>query len=209
MKPNAQREAPTRSGAYLPMAGRRDQEERRDRLVSAAMDLLEEREFEQVQMRDVTDRAGVALATAYRYFSSKDHLYAYALLKWSEDFFAKVRAGEITGASDQERVLRAIQRTLRSLKRWPQFVRAATLLDDSPDQLAQEHLEEFHKQYRRAMSKCFQDLDQERAAIVLMVIDAVYEVGVRAWALGRGSIADVEKSLRQTLSVLFLDGSAA
>ena len=36
-------------------------------------------------MRDVAQEAGVALATVYRYFTSKEHLYAAALLEWADE----------------------------------------------------------------------------------------------------------------------------
>src|SRR5262249_46234218 len=68
------------------------QVERRQRIITAATELLEEHELEAIQMRDIADRAGVALATVYRYFSSKDHLYAAAIVEWSSAFFKRVHA---------------------------------------------------------------------------------------------------------------------
>jgi TetR/AcrR family transcriptional regulator, cholesterol catabolism regulator len=47
------------------------QRARRDRLIEAALALLEEDDYEQVQVKDVADRAGVSLGTLYNYFSSK------------------------------------------------------------------------------------------------------------------------------------------
>ena len=57
------------------------QRARRERIVAAAVELLDHAEYDDVQMRDVAERAGVALATVYRYFSSKEHLYAAAILR--------------------------------------------------------------------------------------------------------------------------------
>src|SRR5919108_352324 len=62
------------------------QRARRDRIVVAATELLAEVGYEAVQMRDVAERADVALGTLYRYFSSKEHLYAAALVAWSSDY---------------------------------------------------------------------------------------------------------------------------
>ena len=50
-------------------------------------------------MRDVAREAGVALATVYRYFTSKEHLYAAALLDWASNF---PRANRQKRASDGE-----------------------------------------------------------------------------------------------------------
>ena len=59
---------------------------RRERIIRAATELLEEREYERIQIRHVADAASVALGTLYRYFPSKEQLYAEVLLTWSESF---------------------------------------------------------------------------------------------------------------------------
>ncbi|TDD49984.1 TetR/AcrR family transcriptional regulator [Kribbella antibiotica] len=55
---------------------------RRARLIETVMELVAESGTTAIQMRDVTDRSGVALGTVYRYFRSKDHLLAAALTEW-------------------------------------------------------------------------------------------------------------------------------
>ncbi len=50
--------------------------DRVDRLVDAAVDELREGGYDGLTVRNVARRAGVAPATAYNYFASKDHLIA-------------------------------------------------------------------------------------------------------------------------------------
>src|SRR6202044_2749586 len=57
---------------------------RRAKILEAVIDLIADVGAEAVQMRDVAQRSGVALATVYRYFSSKDHLLAAALEDWQK-----------------------------------------------------------------------------------------------------------------------------
>ncbi|GAA0944762.1 TetR/AcrR family transcriptional regulator [Actinocorallia libanotica] len=57
--------------------------QRRDRIVAAALDALREQPYEQIHVTDIAQRAQVALGTFYRYFPSKELLYAFALQKWS------------------------------------------------------------------------------------------------------------------------------
>ena len=57
---------------------------RRAKVIEAVIDLIAEVGAEALQMRDVAQRSGVALATVYRYFSSKDHLLAAALEDWQK-----------------------------------------------------------------------------------------------------------------------------
>ncbi|WP_153347726.1 TetR/AcrR family transcriptional regulator [Nocardia aurantia] len=52
------------------------QRARRARIIDAAIPLLTEREFDQIQIREVADGADVALTTVYRYFPSKELLFA-------------------------------------------------------------------------------------------------------------------------------------
>ena len=57
---------------------------RRAKIIEAVIDLIADVGAEAVQMRDVAQHSGVALATVYRYFSSKDHLLAAALEDWQK-----------------------------------------------------------------------------------------------------------------------------
>jgi TetR/AcrR family transcriptional regulator, cholesterol catabolism regulator len=63
--------------------GRRHLSERQaevmERLVAAAADEAEERPYAEISVRSIAKRAGVAPATAYTYFSGKDHLLAEVL----------------------------------------------------------------------------------------------------------------------------------
>jgi AcrR family transcriptional regulator len=63
--------------------GRRHLSERQaevmERLVAAAAEEAEERAYADISVRSIAKRAGVAPATAYTYFSGKDHLLAEVL----------------------------------------------------------------------------------------------------------------------------------
>jgi AcrR family transcriptional regulator len=63
----------------------KDQQARRSRLIEAASELAIEGGYTAVTMHDVADRAGVARATVYRYFASKDHLLTEAAATWAVD----------------------------------------------------------------------------------------------------------------------------
>src|SRR5580765_8798025 len=80
----------------------RGQQERRDRIVGAAISLLEHGgEYDRIQMRDVAGEAGVALGTVYRYFTSKEHLYAAALLEWAGTFPGRLPTKRAGRSSDE------------------------------------------------------------------------------------------------------------
>ncbi|TDD22546.1 TetR/AcrR family transcriptional regulator [Actinomadura sp. KC06] len=61
----------------------KDQRERRERLIDSARELALEGGYPAVTMHDVADRAGVARATVYRYFATKDHLLTEVAAAWA------------------------------------------------------------------------------------------------------------------------------
>jgi AcrR family transcriptional regulator len=65
---------------------------RRAKIIEAVLDLIAEVGADAVQMRDVSKRSGVALATVYRYFNSKDYLLAAALEDWQKRLTRRILA---------------------------------------------------------------------------------------------------------------------
>ncbi|WP_035855656.1 TetR/AcrR family transcriptional regulator [Cryptosporangium arvum] len=123
------------------------QVERRDRILRAARESLEEQEYEAIQMRDVAQRAGVALGTLYRCFSSKEHLYAAVVTDWgSRSAFAA------SGASPETRVRARVHGVITAYERQPQFYRAHVTLQSSADPNARELLTEFARDARDALA---------------------------------------------------------
>src|SRR5471030_2770727 len=96
----------------------RGQQERRDRIVRAAITLLERGEYDAIQMRDVAQEANVALATVYRYFTSKEHLYAAALLEWATNFPGPGRSTRTGHGSDEARLRALMRRAVRAFERY-------------------------------------------------------------------------------------------
>jgi AcrR family transcriptional regulator len=199
---NAKRAPKERADARSGTGAR--QARRRQQVLDAAIELLEAGEYDKIQVRDIAERAGIALATVYRYFDSKEQIYAAALLHWSTDFFLGVESrGGSSGRSDGERLRSMIGNTLRTLERWPQFIRAVTILDASTDPDTQAHLHAFYDKNIHALRLCVRDLDPRSAQTAVMIVNSVYATGVRQWAQQRLSIEDVAEQLEQTVTLIF------
>src|SRR4051812_27414199 len=82
----------------------RKQEERRARVIQAALTLASEGGYDAVQMRDVSARAEVAMGTIYRYFSSKDELLVAGLAEWASVIRNHSVRKPLTGATLADRV---------------------------------------------------------------------------------------------------------
>lgn len=116
----------------------RAQQARRQRVIDAAMALGIEGGYDAVQMRDVAARADVAMGTVYRYFTSKDHLLAAALVHWVELLDRRLAQVPPRGDSAAARVVDALDRALRAMGRQPRLVAAVFATLASPDPAAVE-----------------------------------------------------------------------
>jgi AcrR family transcriptional regulator len=192
----------TAASPTAPIALTAAQLARRERIVQAAISLLESGEYEAIQMRDVAATAGVALATVYRYFGSKEHLYAAALLDWSKSFADRADV-VLEGGSDEERLRALLRRIVRAFERWPQMLRAEVTLTASQDPQARACYAEWASRNRGALEAALPTLSAEDAAAVVDITGTVLASRLREWALGRCSIDDVHESVQRTVDMIF------
>src|SRR3954471_13487884 len=106
---------------------------RRERVIRAAMELGVEGGYDAVQMRDVAQRGQVALGTIYRYFTSKDHLLAAAMVEWVNDLERRVGQKPPKGATVAARVGDVLGRASRAMEKEPKLSEAVVTALLSPD----------------------------------------------------------------------------
>jgi AcrR family transcriptional regulator len=181
----------------------RGQQARRGTIVRAAITLLEQGEYDAIQMRDVAEEAGVALATIYRYFTSKEHLYAAALLEWASAFPTQGRAATSEAESDEARLRALMRRAVRAFERYPQMLRAEIVVESSHDGTARALFEEFAALNVGTLQHALASTDPETAAGIVETANSVMVTRLRSWALGRTSIHDVQRSVDRTLDLIF------
>jgi AcrR family transcriptional regulator len=183
----------------LPVA----QRARRARIVQAAIDLLAESEYESVQMRDVAEAADVALGTLYRYFTSKEHLYAAVLVEWSSDYRPRDTGRGNGSDSDEERLRSMMRRAVRGFERWPQMLRAQMVIENSADPNARALYDVFAAQNSQALASAFHHLDPATSKSVITAVNCVMANYLRAWAHGRCGIRDVDRAVQGTIDLIF------
>ena len=135
------RQADSSGGAALVRGLPAWQLARRQRIVDAAVAALDEQDYEQIQIREVAQSGGVALGTLYRYFSSKEHLYAAVLDQWAAAGEAlDTRCADLDAV---ERIRARVRWVIRAFERWPRYHKLQTLLLNSPDPNVKELLDQF------------------------------------------------------------------
>jgi len=95
---------------------------RRAKIIEVVIDLIADVGADAVQMRDVAQRSGVALATMYRYFSSKENLLAAALEDWQKRLTRRVLgSGGRPDGDPLPAVLDYLRRAQRAFYRNPEM----------------------------------------------------------------------------------------
>lgn len=186
-----------------PSALPRGQQERRERIVRAAITLLERGEYDAIQMRDVAQEAAVALGTVYRYFTSKEHLYAAALLEWAANFPAREQSKRAGTRSDEAQLRALMRRAVRAFERYPQMMRVEIVIESSPDPNARALFDQFAARNVGALTSALSTTDPETAAAIVETVNSVLATRLRSWALGRITIGDVDRSVQKTLDLIF------
>jgi TetR/AcrR family transcriptional regulator, cholesterol catabolism regulator len=172
--------------------------DRRARVLDAVVDLVAAGRLEDMGMKDVAERSGVALGTIYRYFSSKDHVAAAALLEWARTLdgqAASARSNGGAGGSMTDRLVAILRRAVRAYQREPNFARLLILAATSTDPFASECYREMGDSVYATLGAALDDLDPVERRRVLDVVGAVWYHALVEWVNDRKTIAQVYESV--------------
>jgi AcrR family transcriptional regulator len=189
--------------ALLPSELTESQLVRRDRIIDAALLLSRRRPFDQVQMKDVAEASGVALGTMYQYFSSKDHLFAEALVQWGELLPENMHRRPLTGDDPAERLTEVLHRAVRAFQQQPNLAKLVTALAVSSDPFAVEAVARLDRTTGAVFREALVGLDEPTAESMVRIIDHVMAGVLRLWSAGRISIDEVYRSLDEMVALLF------
>ncbi len=92
------------------MSSRRERrkEETRQRLIEAALTLMQEKPFEYLTVEEITERADVAKGTFFSYFPTKEHLLQAYLHEMVEEVYEFLERLQPQNAKSQWEVLRQV-----------------------------------------------------------------------------------------------------
>ncbi|MCV7251244.1 TetR/AcrR family transcriptional regulator [Mycolicibacterium fluoranthenivorans] len=133
---------------------------RRSQIVAAALAALKVHDYEQIQMRDVAVAADVALGTLYRYFSSKEHVYAAVLMEWAQPVFDDNARDDRPA---ERRVRQKVRDIITSFERWPAFFKVCMLLQNTTDANAQPLMQQFAETAQRTLAADFAALGHQES----------------------------------------------
>lgn len=91
---------------------RKTREERRREIVAAALEVAADRGAGETTTQAIADRVGIAQATVFRHFRSRDEIFASALERIGRELFRALRAPLAGSASPAQRLRELIRRQL-------------------------------------------------------------------------------------------------
>jgi TetR/AcrR family transcriptional regulator, cholesterol catabolism regulator len=193
------------------------QRERRTRILDATIALASQGGFDAVQMREVAERADVALGTLYRYFPSKVHLLVTALARQFERADAAMASNPVPGDTEADRVIHLLHSLTRGLQDDQHLTEALTRAFMFADRSARHEINEVGvlliRMLTRAMhpdrvvddvtpGEAASDGGDEDAAIARVIAD-VWLAALMAWVTGRSGAeetsAHMERAVRLVL----------
>ncbi|MFQ8433613.1 TetR/AcrR family transcriptional regulator [Amaricoccus sp. W119] len=174
------------------------QRERRRRIIDAAIDLVL-KASENVEIRDIVDAADVSLATLYRYFGSKEVLFAEVYVHWRQATHAKVAAAIASGSTDSERLRMGTRSFIEAYRPAPRMwdLSTQTRLSHDPEitKLRKGNEGGTFALFRDAMHQT----PEEDAAGIVVVLMAVAASHMDQWRGGDLTLDEVHEAMDRAI----------
>src|SRR3954468_20979209 len=177
---------------------------RREPILDAAMELATEGGWDAVQMREVAERAEVALGTLYRYFPSKVHLLVSVLGRTFSDLHDSIQVDRAVG-TPQERVYRVVAVMTRYLARHRRLSGAMVRALMTADASAARDVESVGNLlvgFIASATHAPGDAPDERDTLVAHIIGKVWLTDVVTLLSGRMTVSQVLEDLESTISLV-------
>jgi TetR/AcrR family transcriptional regulator, cholesterol catabolism regulator len=178
------------------------QNDRRRRVIDVAFELGAEGGYDAVQMREVAATANVALATIYRYFSSKDHLLAAAMTEWTTRLRERVAQSPPTGDTAADQLVDVLHRACKAMERQPKLSMALIRALAAADPGVNESGAAVQREIALMGDEILGDLDAQLRADILAVVSHVWYSSLITWANGRRDFESVITELDRAVHVL-------
>jgi TetR/AcrR family transcriptional regulator, cholesterol catabolism regulator len=181
------------------------QRARRDRMLAAAVALAAHGGYDAVAMREVAERAGVALGTLYRYFPSKVHLLASVLGSLLAAARDELLERPPAGDDPASRVLSALDRLVDLLEGHrlvsEALIQAMSAADVTPSVDIESVYDVTIALIALAAFGPEHQVD-EADKLTTGIVGKVFLSDLRHWLGGRVGVDDIRASLAETVAVV-------
>ena len=177
-------------------------EERRTRVIEAAMRMALDGGYEAVQMRAVAERADVALGTIYRYFSGKDELLIAGLAEWIALVRRRLEKETPPGETPADRVSWVLGRAAQSTDGAPVLISALVTALSTTEPSASEYKLEVEREVRGLVEWAIEEPSGIDVDGVSRVLGHVWYSALARWVSGLAEDGSVAAELEHAARML-------
>src|SRR5947209_493065 len=165
---------------------------RRAKIIEAVTELIAEVGAEAVQMRDVAKRSGVALATVYRYFNSKEYLLAAALEDWQKRLTRRILAtrGRHAGQDPVPGIVDYLRRAQRAFHRNPNMTLLMLQTTTSTDPAAKAAIDQMNRTNTELFNTLLEGIAAEAVPNVTFGLNAALSSSLTGVLAGMMTLED-------------------
>jgi AcrR family transcriptional regulator len=183
---------------------------RHDRILAAATAMLAAGGEDALQMKELSQRAGVSVATLYRYFPAKDHVLLAILFSRYSAALERVAGQSPVGRTARERVTSHLLREFRAEQREPRLTAALVRVISETSRSYSEILERtehLHLQMLEHVAGAGRPITEQQRRL-LPVVQAIFGTATRRWLAGVASPAQARFEIRIGCRLLDLPDDA-
>jgi AcrR family transcriptional regulator len=183
-------------------------EEKRTRIIETAIELAEQGGFEAVRLRDVAERADVALGTLYKRFHSKEDILVAALELEAAKLERRLAARPARGATVEARTMDFFEAATRGLLRREKLARAVLRAITSGDAQLTQSVARFHMRMTQMIVSAMRGSDETDAAAgpdahaAAFILQQIWFAALVGWMAGMVTKQQVTEQVRITLELL-------
>ena len=196
--------APASSVDALPEVAslRGNQAARRQGIVDEAFKLLVKNADGNVQIRDIADKAGVALGTAYRYFGSKERLLAEVYVQWFSRSRAEMEDVVRRGRTNTDRVRLLARAVFDVFLAEPQLPMLYRELQASDDPAVLEMLHDVEGRTRELFRDALEGVEPRDADSVALIVMSVVRAAVDRASMHGGPLEESHRGLAKAVKMV-------
>jgi len=185
-----------------PSTLRGTQAKRRQRIIDVAHTMIVESGDENVQIRDIADRADVALGTAYRYFGSKERLFAEVYAQWCQRLNDELVRDIRRGKSNTERTRLLARRTFERLTSEPQLASIGRVLKVTEDPAILRILDRTEHGMLQLFRNALHGVEHRDADSIAMIVMSVIRAAFERHSGGLLSLEEANREIAKAVRMV-------
>src|SRR6266568_4843312 len=185
-----------------PSTLRGTQAKRRQRIIDEAHRMIVESGDANVQIRDIAERADVALGTAYRYFGSKERLYAEVWHQWCLRCNDEITLGLRGVKTNTDRTRLLAKTTFERFIREPQLLAIGPKLRVTDDPAILRIVDRTEEGMLELFRNALCGVEHRDADSIALIVMAVVRAALEGHSAGSVSVDEAHRRIAKAVKMV-------